>query len=39
MRHTIPHQELGLSACDIIVVNNIKKPLETSSVRLECANR
>jgi hypothetical protein len=30
---------LGLSACDIIVVSSIKKPVETSSVRLECGNR
>jgi hypothetical protein len=39
MRHTIPHQELGLSACDSIVVSSIKKPVETASMRLECGNR
>src|SRR4029077_14025371 len=39
MRHTIPHQRLGFPACDIIIVNNIKEPVENSSVRLECGNR
>ena len=39
MRHTIPHQGLGFAACGVIVVSSIKKPVETSSVRLECGNR
>ena len=39
MRHIIPHQELGLCACDSIVVSSIKKPVETASMRLECGNR
>jgi len=39
MRHTIPHQKLGLSACKIIVVSSTKKPVENAGVRLECGNR
>jgi len=35
MRHTIPHQELGFFACNIVVVNNFREPLATSSVRLK----
>ena len=39
MRNTIPHQKLGLFACGIIVVSNIKKPVETCRRRLERGNR
>jgi hypothetical protein len=39
MRHTVPYEESGFLACDIILANTINKPVETASVRLECGNR
>ena len=39
MGHTIHNEELGLSACDIIVVSGTKKPVENPSMRLECGDR
>src|SRR6476646_8550810 len=39
MGHTIPYQKSGLFARDIIVVSNIKNPVETSSRRVESGTR
>jgi hypothetical protein len=39
MRYAIPHQELGLFARDLIVLGNIKKPVEAPGARLKCGDR